>query len=193
MTKYTPQLDEETGQFIPVPRGEKPPKMKDMEEKLDMDFIEDYKKNYLNGELGQKRFAQRWGVSRNLIFANNLRGGRRSWVQMLDLEKRGDSTRQKNKEVETKGCEICGEKVSLDKAHWKEHTKGGNTKAENILNLCPNCHRKLDRGDKDTREKGREVLLFREARKIFDKKVTEKTPKQFLDLCTQIILERRKT
>ena len=191
MSKYTPKLDPKTGQFIPIPKGEKPPKMKDMEKKLGLDFIEDYKKCYLNGELGQKRFAQRWGVSRNLIFANSLRGGRRSWVQMLDLEKRGNPTKQKGGKIKTKGCEICGKNMSLDKAHWKKHTRGGSTKAENILNLCPNCHRKLDRGDKYTTEKGREALLFRETRKILDSRITDETPKNLLDLCTQIILERR--
>jgi hypothetical protein len=191
MSKYTPKLDPETGQFTPVPKGEKPPKMKDMEKKLGLDFVEDYNTNYLNGDLGQKRFARRWGVSRNLIFANNLRGGRRSWIQMLDLEKKGVSKEENIEDIETEGCEICGERVTLDRAHWKEHTKGGSAKAENILNLCPNCHRKLDRGDKVTTEKGREILLFRETKKIFEKNTTEKTPRELLDISTRIILERR--
>jgi hypothetical protein len=191
MSKYTPKLDPKTGQFIPIPKGEKPPKMKVMEEKLDLDFIEDYKKNYLNGDLGQKRFARRWGVSKNQIFANNLRGGRRSWFQMLGLEKKGVSTKQKSEEIEIKGCEICGEKMPLERAHWKEYAKGGSAKAENILNLCPNCHTKLDGGNKDITEKGREILLFRETQKILDGKITNETPKKLLDLCTQIISERR--
>jgi hypothetical protein len=186
-----PRIDSKTGQFLPTPEGQKPPKMKEMEEKLGLDFEEDYREKYLEGKLGQKRFSQRWGVSRNLIFANNLRGGRRSWIQMLALEKKGHVQEQDKGEKELPSCEICGEEVSLDKAHWKEHTKGGSTKAQNILNLCPNCHRKLDRGDKYRTEKGREVLLFREAKKIFDKKITEETPKKLLDLCEQIILERR--
>lgn len=88
MTKYKLNLDSKTGQFLPIPKGQKPPKMIEMEKKLGLDFKQDFYENYFNGELGQKRFAQRWGVSKNLIFANNLRGGRRSWVQILDLEKK---------------------------------------------------------------------------------------------------------
>lgn len=191
MSKYPLNLDPNTGQFLPIPKGQKPPKMLDMEKKLGLDFKQDYFDNYLNGNLGQKRFAQRWGVSKNLIFANNLRGGRRSWVQMLDLEKKNTQVTENSFASIIPRCEICGEKVSLDGAHWKEHTKGGSTKADNILKLCPNCHRKLDRGDKETVEKGREILLFRESQKIFSQKITEKTQKELLDLCSRIILERR--
>lgn len=191
MTKYKLNLDSKTGQFLPIPKGQKPPKMIEMEKKLGLDFKQDFYENYFNGELGQKRFAQRWGVSKNLIFANNLRGGRRSWVQILDLEKKITQIVDSHHISHTPSCEICGEQVSLDAAHWKENTKGGSTKSNNILKLCPNCHRKLDRGDKDTIEKGREILLFRETQKIFNKKITERTSTELLDLCSRIILERR--
>jgi len=191
MTKYQLNLDSKTGQFLPIPKGQKPPKMIEMEKKLGLDFKQDFYDNYFNGELGQKRFAQRWGVSKNLIFANNLRGGRRSWVQMLDLEKKDTQFVDNHHISHTPCCEICEEQVSLDAAHWKENTKGGSTKSDNILKLCPNCHRKLDRGDKDTIEKGREILLFRETQKIFNQKITERTSTELLDLCSRIILERR--
>lgn len=193
MSKYSLNLDPKTGQFLPIPKGQKPPKMLDMEKKLGLDFEQDYYENYINGQLGQKRFAQRWGVSKNLIFANNLRGGRRSWVKMLDLEKRSSQVIKNSFVSSIPSCEICGEQMSLDSAHWKEYTKGGSMEANNILNLCPNCHRKLDRGDKDIVEKGREILLFREVQKIFNQRITEKTPKELLELCSRIILERRLT
>jgi len=183
-------MDPITGHFQPIPKGEKPPKMKEMEAKLGMDFIEDYNETYLNGDHGQKRFAQRWEVSKNLIFANNMRGGRRSWYQMLDLPKKGKEAKSTTIEVPHKGCEICGALIPLDRAHWVESTNGGSNQTYNILNLCPNCHRLLDRGDKDIAERGRRVLILRETQRILSGKITEETPDRLIKICSNIINHR---
>jgi len=165
--------------------------MKEMEKVLGLIFEDDYNEKYLKGNLGQKRFANRWGVTKNQIFANKMRGGRRSWVQMLDLEKKS-KIKVEQETSHAKGCEICGEKdISLDRAHWKENVKGGSSRAFNILNLCPNCHRKLDRKDREITEKGRRVLLFREVKKIFENKITEETPQELLSICEHIISNRK--
>lgn len=44
-------------------------------------------------------------------------------------------------------CEWCGKEVdSPDTHHIKPRKKGGPNEAENLIILCPNCHRKADRG-----------------------------------------------
>ena len=166
--------------------------MKEMEQILGMNFEDDYKEKYLNGELGQKRFADRWRVKRSLIFSKSMRGGRRSWIQMLDLPLKSHKPKEIIRE-ENYSCEICGEtNISLDRAHWKENVKGGSTKVYNILNLCPNCHRRLDNGDIKIIEKGRKVLLFREVSKIFNSKITEDSPNELLKICEHVILNRKR-
>ena len=191
MSRYIPQTDPKTGQFVPVPPGEKPPKMIAMEKKLGIDFVDDYYKNYFYSPRGQKLFAARWGVSKNLIFANNLRGNRRSWFQMLNLPKKDLTTHTTTLKLNLRECESCGEQIPLDKAHWKEHVKGGSNKSYNLLNLCPNCHRKLDRGDGEITHKCRKVLLFREIKSFNRTDYTEKKAETLLSICENIILERR--
>jgi hypothetical protein len=74
-----------TGQFLPTPKGQKTPKMKEVERHLGRTLEEDFHEYHLEKGWGQKRIANRWGVPRNLIFSTSTRGGRRSWVTMLDL------------------------------------------------------------------------------------------------------------
>ena len=113
---------------------------------------------------------------------------------MLNLTKKNPSKIQVIDDDVLPHCEICGEQFSsLDKAHWKENAKGGSTRSNNILNLCPNCHRKLDRGDKEVIEKGRKSLLFREVNKLFQARITKETPDALLELCTRIIKDRSST
>ncbi|MBU1119639.1 HNH endonuclease [Patescibacteria group bacterium] len=162
-----------------------------MEKELGLDFIDDYNRNYLHGDLGQKRFAAKWGVSKNLIFANNLRGNRRSWFQMLNLPKKDSQLRSTVPGRDLPACECCGEEIPLDKAHWKEHEKGGPYKSYNLINLCPNCHRKLDRGDSEITHKCRKILLFREINNFNTKDYTEEKAETLLSICENIILERR--
>ena len=85
MPQYNRETDPKTKQFLPIPKGEKPPKMKIMEKELGVNFEDDYREKYLNGDFGQKRFATRWRVKKSQIFSRSMRGGRRSWIQMLDL------------------------------------------------------------------------------------------------------------
>lgn len=193
MNQFSPKLDPKTGRFLPVEKGKKPPKMLYMEKVLGVKFEEDYKINYLESDNGQKVFARKWNVNKNLIFGNNLRGGRRSWIQILSLKKKKqlDSSIGSITKVTKEACELCGKTdISFDKAHWIENKFNGSTKSENILNLCPNCHRRIDRGDLTLIEKARETLLFRVVTKILKNKVTSVTPKKLVSVCRDILSAR---
>src|SRR5215813_7546878 len=74
-------------QFKRTPDGVKTKRMLEVEDKIGTTLEDDYINQYLYGDLGQKRLANRWEVGRALIFGD-LRGGRRSWIQMLGLPKR---------------------------------------------------------------------------------------------------------
>lgn len=195
MKNFRPKLDRETGRFLPVPPGEKPSKMKEMEKKLGVKFEKDYKDLYLDCKMGQKLFARRWEVSsKSLIFSRNLPGSRRSWIQMLNLPFRDLKKYHNNGSRDSKFyCELCKIKdISLDKAHWVENAKGGSSKSFNILNLCPNCHRKLDRGDGLIIDNARAVLLTREVRKLIDSEKDEMLlRKRLVELCEKILNARR--
>lgn len=195
MKKNYPKLDPKTGRFLPLKKGEKPEKMIGKEIELDIKFEDDYKKLYMTGELGQKRFSKRWGVgNKSLIFGRSHRGGRRSWVQMLDLPTYNNST-EAIAVTPSLMCELCeSSDVSLDNAHWVENSNSGDTKSHNILKLCPNCHRKLDRADQDTTENARATLLLRVVKKILNLGYKEKDLKiKLLSQVEPIILHRRKT
>ena len=194
MKNFYPKLDKKTGRFLPITLGKKPQKMKDMEKVLHVKFEKDYKDFYLSEKMGQKLFARRWGASsKNLIFAKNLRGHRRSWVQMLDLPSRDKKFLNNKPKIVGSYCELCGEKdCSLDKAHWVENAEKGSSKSFNILNLCPNCHRKLDRGDNLVTQNAKAILLTRETRKLINSEKDEKLLRQHLvELCEKILGARR--
>lgn len=195
--RHYPNLNRKTGQFMPIPKGKKSPKMIDMETQLKVKFEDDYKERYLSGEIGQKRFSSRWNVSnKSLIFGRNLRGGRRSWVEMLNLPRLNTQLLDSAKTIVKRDaiCEVCEESnVSLDRAHWIENKDRGSAKSENILKLCPNCHRKLDRNDETIVETARGILLLREVQKLLNSKITrEVTQKELVRLCRAIILSRSK-
>lgn len=190
---YYPKLDSKTGRFIAIPKGQKTPTMAAMEKELGITFEEDYKKQYLSGKLGQKRFAKRWRRSRGLIFSNNLRGNRRSWVQMLGLPKKdGDLITGDGKELK-QSCEACGEEVfSLVGAHWVENEKQGSTKVSNIARICPNCHSALDGGDEKKTEEVRSALLYRVSKSVIEKGGNkEKVKAELVEKVTPIIMHRR--
>jgi uncharacterized protein YlaI len=44
-------------------------------------------------------------------------------------------------------CEICKTFTYLDKHHIQSKSCGGSNKAHNIAKICPNCHRKVHKGD----------------------------------------------
>jgi hypothetical protein len=164
-----------------------------MEKILGTTFENDYKKFYLSGKLGQKRFAKRWGCSKGLIFDNNLRGGKRSWTQMLNLQKRSGVITDKA-DIRTRlQCENCNiEILSLDGAHWVERVNGGSEDSSNIAKLCPNCHRMLDRNHSKTIESVRKALLYRVSKSIIEKGgKKEKMMKELVEKITPIILHRR--
>lgn len=199
MKNFHPKLDKKTGRFLPIPPGEKPQKMEDVEKILGVKFEKDYKDLYLSEKMGQKLFARRWRVSnKNLIFGKNLRGGRRSWIQMLDLPLR-NSLKPSIKSLSSKShCELyngvnCKENnCPLERAHWIENRKGGSSKSNNILNLCPNCHTKLDSGDSLTVKRARECILVREVRKLIDSEKSEASFRERLvELCEKILGARR--
>jgi len=73
---------------MPTPPGKKTPKMLEVEKKIGCSLEEDFNEYYIKKKWGQKRLAKKWRVGRNLIFGKNLRGGRRSWSQMLDFHVR---------------------------------------------------------------------------------------------------------
>jgi hypothetical protein len=182
------------GRFTPTPSGKKTPKMLEVERKLGCSLEEDFYEYHIKKGWGQKRIANKWGVKRNLIFAKNLRGGRRSWSQMLNLPVRrleSEKTAPSKRRAET--CEICSEsEVALVRAHWVGNADGGSSRSFNILKLCPNCHSKLDGGDPETTKKAQQVLLFREVKKIVeDGGDIDSKRKRLVEIC-RAILERIK-
>lgn len=143
-----------------------------VERKLGRTLEEDFEEFHIGKGWGQKRLANRWGVKRATIFNKALRGNRRCWAEMLALDVRRTADEQREEceqREERQSCELCGVTgVALDGAHWVADAAGGSSASYNILKLCPNCHRKLDRDDIEVVGACREVLLFREAKKLIE-------------------------
>jgi 5-methylcytosine-specific restriction endonuclease McrA len=182
-------------QFKRTPDGVKTTRMREVENQLGATLEDDYRTHYLEGGLGQTRLAKRWGVTRGLVFGQ-LRGGRRNWVEMLRLPARGDAGAKKQSRRASKACEICGiDDTVLEGAHWIPAREGGSRRAENILKLCPNCHKRLDHLESpETIERAREILLFRGAEAFFQSMSSRGGPpqRQFLSLCSSILERRRR-
>jgi len=177
--------------FQATPDGVKTPRMLQVEKKIGASLEEDYLNNYINGSLGQKRLASRWGVGRNLIFGS-LRGKRRNWVQMLKLPKKSSDADENTTSSSTnEGCELCKiEGIPLEGAHWVAARDGGSTKSFNIIKLCPNCHTLLDHSeDQSITSRVREVLLTRAAEQLLNSTSSREIEfqKRFLALCKGII------
>jgi len=164
--------------------------MLEVESRIGTTLEEDYKAYYLDGRWGQKRLANRWGVARGQIFGA-LRGGRRNWVEMLDLPAKGNRNDAKRSDDKAKGCEICGATdVNLEGAHWIAARDGGSTRKDNILKLCPNCHTRLDQlEDAATTKRAREILLMRAAESLLNSTSAreEHFQRRFFELCACII------
>ena len=186
---------EKTGQFRPTPLGQKTPKMLEVEARLGRTLEDDFREYYIEKRWGQKRLANRWGVQRNLVFATNLRGARRSWAKMLNLDVRrlnGENTSAPSPSDSKLTCEICSAfDTFLDNAHWISNRNGGGTQSYNILRLCPNCHRKLDRDDPATTTQAMEILLFREAKRIIEIGRDSKAKRHELAKVCEAIVTRR--
>jgi hypothetical protein len=142
--------------------------MMEVEGRLGRTLEEDYQEYYVEKGWGQKLLADRWVVKRELIF-RNFKRGRRSWVQMLKLPVRRHEELSVEENVAPhplKQCEVCkSRETKLDEAHWVSRQTGGK-KSYNVLSLCPNCHRKLDRGNEPTVAHCRETLLFKSVMRL---------------------------
>jgi|CXWL01.1.fsa_nt_gi hypothetical protein len=184
-----------TGQFKPTPKDQKTSAMLKVEARLGRTLEEDFQEFHVEKGWGQKRMAQRWETQRATIFATNKRGGRRSWVQMLALPVRRDS--EGNSKAHTGPspllkCEICSHATqSLDNAHWVSARDQGSTASYNILRLCPNCHRLLDRDHPTTIKLAMEILLFRVVKKIIESGPDTEAKRAKLALTCEAIINRK--
>lgn len=183
--------DPKTGRWLPLAKGERPPKMKEMENKLCLKFEDDYKKQYLSGKMGQLRFAKRWGTTKGMIFGHGPAAKRNCWIIQLKLKKRNTNNSPKNNSKNKKViCEICGiDNVTLDKAHWIDNAKGGPRHQWNILNLCPNCHRKVDIDrDSKTINAMEKAILSKAVKFLYEKENQKKNYRdKLLKICKAII------
>ena len=188
-----PNLDKHTGRFLPLKKGEKPPKMLAMEKELGIRFEDDYEDRYLGGEIGQTVFARRWQVSKNRIFDQNPNAARRSWSTMLGLMKR-NAEHATSDSQKRNPCEGCGmHDIPLERAHWIERKYNGRNESWNIAKLCPNCHSLLDRGDPSITEIVRRALFARVVKKIVQQESEDVSfPDHLLSVCSAIILHRKK-
>jgi 5-methylcytosine-specific restriction endonuclease McrA len=179
-------------QFKPTPNGEKTPRMLEVEARIGRTLEEDYREFFLKNRgrrgYGKKALANKWGVSRGLIWGP-LGPGRRCWVEMLKLERDTTATEQQSRRASRK-CEICPtDDVALERAHWIPRSEGGSTRADNILKLCPNCHTRLDGGDPAILKRAQRVLLVRAAdAELKSTTVRDETmQRRFYDLCVSIL------
>jgi hypothetical protein len=179
-------MNKET-QFKPIPDGVKTPKMIEVEQRIGRALEHDYGLNYLDGPMGQKRLANRWRVPRAMIFGP-LAGGRRSWVQKLDLPKKGKPSAPERCEQVTHRCEICETtKAPLERAHWIARGDGGPSSQYNILKLCRNCHGLLHHHDETTTRRACEILVWRAAESFVSKSERgAELQRRFLELCLSI-------
>jgi HNH endonuclease len=180
------------GRFRPTPDGVKTPRMLQVEARLGKTLEEDFEEYYVKQQWGQKRLAARWGVKRSTIFSTSMRGGRRSWSQMLRLNVRRPDGELPTAPAVSSQCEACGvSDVGLDDAHWVSNSNGGSSATHNIIKLCPNCHRQLDRGDSAKISACRELLLFREVKRIIENgKDTAAKKRKLLEVSEAILLRK---
>jgi len=182
-------------QFARTPEGQKTPKMLEVEQRLGRTLEEDFREYHIEKGWGQQRIASRWGVRKNLVFCSNPRTRNRCWVEMLNLPVRRAKDQSDppapgaDHRIKCEVCEEYGE--HFDGAHWISAAAGGGTQRFNILRLCPNCHRKLDRGDPTTTERAKEALLFRETTRILETGRDSKAKqKELVKVCEAIVTRK---
>jgi 5-methylcytosine-specific restriction endonuclease McrA len=160
--------DRSSGKFKKFEKGEKTPKMLEVEKDLGQTIQEDYNDFYIKQGKGQKALAKRWGVTRLQIFGNAKRQG---WIDILGLKKREGSTTIKRAKKEC--CAICkAHDVTIQSAHWIENSKHGPAYAWNLIGLCPNCHDKLDKQkEKEITESCRKLIIHKIGEYFFAKKL----------------------
>jgi hypothetical protein len=145
--------------------------MLEIEKRLGRTLEEDYREHYIKEEWGQTKIANRWQVPKGLIFFGNRPTNTPPWTERLGLPVR----KQKETVASAVGpknrtrCEICGaDKVIAERADWIANKDGGSKQRFNIIRLCPNHHQLLDGGDPETTEFSKQILLFREAKRIIE-------------------------
>jgi len=176
--------------FVRTALGEKTAKMRGVEKRIGRTLEDDFHEYYVLKDWGYRRLARRWGVGHNTISVSRKRNGFRSWVEILGLPARRESSSDNHSQTSvTASCEVCEiANLTLDDAHWVADKDGGSSKSHNILKLCPNCHRKLDRDDAQTFELCRERLLFREVKKMIEGNTAN--PKRLRGLIEAILYRR---
>jgi len=183
--------------FARTPEGQKTPKMLEVERRLGRTLEEDFREYHLEKGWGQQRIANRWGVRANLVFWTNPRNRSRCWAEMLNLPVRRAANQSEPHVPEAPRqakCEVCEELGEyFDGAHWISAAAGGGTQRFNILRLCPNCHRKLDRDDPITYQQAKEALLFREAKRILETGRDSKAKVEELAKVCEAIINRKIT
>ncbi len=180
-------LDPATGRFLPTPRGQKTEKMRQEEARLGVKFEDDYLGKVMNGAWGQKRFSKRWHVGNKSVIFGKLHGGRRSWIEMLDLPRYRPHGPQ-NVPSSAKGCARCGAAdVLLEKAHWIPRRDGGPASWWNLIALCPTCHAQLDDDDKQAVRDVEEIVLVKAIRRLLEQRDELVLRKQLVDICTGIV------
>ncbi|MCY3022502.1 MAG: HNH endonuclease signature motif containing protein [Planctomycetota bacterium] len=183
------------GQFQRCPPGQKTARMLKVEANLGRTLEEDYRTEYLEGALGQKRLAGRWGVGRSLIFGSGLARGRRSWVEMLGLPKKREiaAAEGRGHGAGVGSCPLCGvADIPLDSAHWIPREHAGPDDWWNKLSVCPNCHRRLDRGDTKTIKAVRVLMVCRIAER-FVAKNPRIAPEELDSVMAQIVTRKADT
>ncbi len=191
--------DDTSGRFLKTKKGHKTSRMLEVEKRLSkiedrkITLEQDYKKNYLEGDLGQKRLADRWHVARSLIFGLH-RDGRQNWVKILNLPKKKSDNVNIAPKRTSRSCEICYDDAPLHKAHWIPNSVGGPAKAWNLIKLCGSCHNKFDlRGNKDLGLKILKTILKREAYKIImDVKQESHQKDKIYELYKKLITDGKK-
>lgn len=171
--------------------------MLEVELRLGRTLEEDFREYHLEKGWGQQRIANRWGVRANLVFWSSPRNRSRCWAEMLNLPVRraGNQPNLPAPEaVRQARCEVCEEVGEFfDGAHWISAAAGGGMQHFNILRLCPNCHRKLDRDDPITTQKAKEALLFREAKRVLETGRDSKAKVEELAKVCEAIIRREIT
>jgi hypothetical protein len=184
--------DVKTGQFLPLPKGQKTPKMLEIEKRLGRSLEEDYQEHYIKEGWGQKKIANRWRVPKGLIFFGNRRNNTAPWTEKLSLPVRNPTVAPAVAAKNRTGCEICGEdRVIAHRAHWIANTDGGSTQRFNIIRLCPNHHQLLDGGDQETTELAKQILLARETKRIIETGPDSPEKRKELVRVSQAIITRR--
>src|SRR2546423_1657558 len=122
--------DSKTGQFLPIPKGQKTDKMRELEKWLDRTLEEDWDQYYIKQDHSQRQLANRWRHPRHLIFHSNHRGDHsQCWMSKLGLPKKPKHSAASAASDQAKfRCEICGnDEVKPHNAHWIANKDGGGT------------------------------------------------------------------